>query len=242
MKAKRVNLALTFILIILGLLLSTSFYSRQKTIRTNPISRKNELIEVIGDLEKKRDSLKLKLDDLRKKVSSYEKRAAFNEGELKSFNADLSKLKKKAGLTTIEGKGLKVTLSDNPKVPPGKDPNNYIIHDYDLRAVVNALWQGEAEAIAVNNQRLTSFSAIRCVGTTILTNFVRLATPYEIKALGDPNKLEKSLKENKQVTLLLNNYAKTYGLKVSIKKVKNLEIPTYKGSLKVEYAQATSEE
>ncbi|MEW6188887.1 MAG: DUF881 domain-containing protein [Actinomycetota bacterium] len=225
------------ICLILGFLLSTAFYAQQRT-RERVGPRKTELIEVIKSLEKERENLKRETGKLRERLRAYEKEAAAHEGILGSFTKELEELKFAAGLTAVMGPGVEVTLGDALQVPPGEDPNDYIIHDYDLRIVVNALWDGGAEAIAINNQRLVSTSAIRCAGNTILVNSMRLATPYKIRAIGNSERLYRALQENKDASKLLWDYAKSFGLIAEIKTLSHIKIPAYSGSLRVEHARA----
>ena len=238
---KHLNVWVAVISMILGLLLTTSFYAKQKALKTSPLSRKQQLIKVVRELEEKRERLKSDLKKLRAALSEEEKQAASERGEFASFTKELKDLKSEAGFTAVTGPGLEVTLEDNPNVPSGQDPNNYIIHDYDVRAVINALWSGGAEAVSINNQRLISTSAVRCVGTTILANFIRLGTPYRIKAIGNPNELEEALNKDRPASLLLNSYVKAFGLRVKVTKGSELKLPPYEGSLKVEYARTLGE-
>lgn len=240
-KISRWNISLVLVTLILGLLLTTSYYTWQKTKERTPISRKRELIEVIKELEGKKRNLKNDLGDLRRRLQSLEKKAAADEGVLSSFKDQLNQAKSAAGLTSVRDDGIEVTLGDSTQTPLGKDPNNYIIHDYDLRAVVNALWAGGAEAISINGQRLVSVSAIRCAGNTILVNSTRLASPYRIRAIGDFNRLNKELNEDKESSQLLNNYAKMFSLAVDIEEKHDVEIPAYKGSLMIKYARETKD-
>ena len=68
-----------------------------------------------------------------------------------------------------------------------------MVHDSDLRSVVNELFSAGAEAIAINDQRLVANSSIRCVGPTVLVNSERLAPPYKIAAIGKPDVLQSAL-------------------------------------------------
>lgn len=238
MKNRRDYIALAIVCAILGLLLSTSFYVHRRAQQTSPESRRVELISVVKDLEQERDGLKDDLKKLRKEIEDYEKEAAADEGVLASFTRELNNLSFAAGLTPVRGPGLEVVLGDSPTVPSGKDPSNYIIHDYDLRVIVNALWGAGAEAIAVNEQRLVGVSALRCVGNTILANSTRLASPYRIRAIGDPDALYQALREDEGALQLIDGYAKFFGLVVDIKKSSELKLPSYQGSLRIEHAKA----
>lgn len=63
------------------------------------------------------------------------------------------------------------------------------INSRDIQLVVNALWSAGAEAISVNGHRMTSTSAIRFAGKAIIVDFRGLTPPYEIVAIGDPERL-----------------------------------------------------
>lgn len=236
------HFSLGFILLILGLLLSTSFDTHRRLHRSTAEPRKKELIEVVKEQEKERDDLKEKLNTLNNSISKFEKKAAAEEGVLVSFTNKLNSLKSAAGFLPLKGPGVEVTLSDSALIPPGKDPTNYIIHDYDLRVVVNALWAGGADAISINNQRLISTSSIRCAGNTILVNYTRLASPYRIRAIGNSRRLTESLNHNNEAKPLLKGYAKALGLIIDIKETLDLRLPPYKGRIGIEYARVTNKE
>ncbi|MDO8885314.1 DUF881 domain-containing protein [Candidatus Oleimmundimicrobium sp.] len=235
----RISLMVGFI--VLGILLATSFYSQQKFKETGPSSRKEGLMESVEALEVERERLKNELSKTRKEVEDYEKQAAANEGILTSFTQENEELKKAAGLTYLTGTGVEITLADSSQLPEFENPNNYIIHDYDLRLAVNALLSGEARGIDVNGQRLISTSAIRCAGNTVMINSTRLSSPYKIKAIGEQDRLLKALQEDEGFAQLLQSYAKAFGLIVKVDKISELRLPSYKGSLHLEYAESVGE-
>lgn len=228
---------LSAVFLILGILLATSFVSQQAQRASVPSSRKTELIGIIRDLEGEREKLKAELQKQRNQMTAFEKQAAADQGVLSSFTKRLDGVKFATGLTRVEGPGISITIGDSQSIPPNKNPNDYIVHDTDLRIIVNALWSAGAEAIVVNNERLVSTSAIRCAGTMILVNSRRLAAPYQIKAIGNSERLFSGLKQDKDASRLLNEVAKTYNLLVSIERESDLTLPAYKGSLGIEYAQ-----
>ncbi|MGH2678617.1 MAG: DUF881 domain-containing protein, partial [Actinomycetota bacterium] len=84
-----------------------------------------------------------------------------------------------------------VTLDDSPasRSPTG-DPNDLVIHERDLQTVVNALWGAGAEAVGINGERLTSTSAVRCAGNTLLLHGTLHSPPYRVAAIGDPAALK----------------------------------------------------
>jgi uncharacterized protein YlxW (UPF0749 family) len=103
-----------------------------------------------------------------------------------------------AGLLAVHGPGLVVTLAEpaepSPTVGPGRaSPNpgsaGHILTDRDVRSVVNELWHDGAEAISVNDIRLTPTSAIRFAGDAVLVDFQPINSPYVIDAIGDSDRL-----------------------------------------------------
>jgi uncharacterized protein YlxW (UPF0749 family) len=62
------------------------------------------------------------------------------------------------------------------------------VYAKDLRFVVNALWESGAEAVSINGKRLTTLSAIRFAGSAVIVDNRPLTRPYEITALGDPER------------------------------------------------------
>ncbi len=67
-------------------------------------------------------------------------------------------------MTEMSGSGLIVRIYDQI----GAVDNPSIVHDTDIRDVVNELFaSGGATGIAVGDQRLTTTSSIRCTGPLI---------------------------------------------------------------------------
>ncbi|MGW5417585.1 DUF881 domain-containing protein, partial [Actinomadura geliboluensis] len=63
------------------------------------------------------------------------------------------------------------------------------VYDQDLQVLVNGLWAAGAAAIGVNGRRLAPTTAIRTAGEAILVDYRPLTGPYEVTALGDPDRL-----------------------------------------------------
>ena len=151
----------------------------------------------------------------------------------------MDELKARAGETEMEGKGIVFTLDDSKQAAKaGENKNLYIIHDDDLLRVVNELRSAGAEAISLNGQRLIGSSEIRCVGPTVLVNERRLAAPFVISAIGNPQTLESSLKLRGGV---IENF-KFWGIKADIVQSDKVRIPAFKGKRTFEFAKMVTEE
>lgn len=200
--------------------------------------RNEQLIDLVQRLESQRDELLREIATLREQIKRYEESSAKDKTVLEGMLKELNRVKLWAGLLPIKGPGIIVTLDDSKKkIKAGENPENYIIHDYDLREIVNELWTSGAEAIAINTQRIVVSSEIRCVGTTILVNGVRLAPPYIIKVIGDADSLINALTMPGGIISALNYLSKEFGIIIKIDKKDLIEIPPYEGSITLRYGK-----
>lgn len=97
-----------------------------------------------------------------------------------------------SGAAGVSGPGVTVTAddADASAVPGAKaDPAGRIL-DIDLQYLVNGLWAAGAEAVSVNDQRLTSTTSIRGAGQAITVDYRPVARPYVVQAIGDPKTLQ----------------------------------------------------
>ncbi|MFH0702181.1 MAG: DUF881 domain-containing protein [bacterium] len=133
---------------------------------------------------------------------------------------EILKLSKLTGTHKKIGQGIILKLFDsNKSLKLNENPNLGIIHDIDLLELINDLWKAKAEAISLNNQRIIFSTEIECVGPTILINKTRISSPFVIKAVGDPKKLIKFVKNGYVQTLEL------YGIKYFLEQYEYMEIP-----------------
>lgn len=216
---------------ILGFLVALAFNTAQGLADVRP-ERVSDLVGLVRTMELQRNDLQDRLSELRGTMGALEREAAAGSGLSESFSRELAEARAVAGLTGVRGPGLELVLADGTEVSPGTDPNDYLIHDTDLSSVVNALFAGGAEAIDINGERIVATTPVRCAGTTILVNSVRLGSPYTLRAVGDPAELETAVRSDPAASLLFDVYQKQFGLRVSITKSDHIEVPGYRGSLR----------
>jgi uncharacterized protein YlxW (UPF0749 family) len=109
-------------------------------------------------------------------------------------NQQVQEAKMNAGLVGVSGQGVRITLDDSKRVvKEQEDPMLFVIHEQYIREIFNALWNGGAEAIAVNGQRVTTNTEVFCGGSYIQINGTRQMPPYVIEAIGDTNTLSAAL-------------------------------------------------
>lgn len=127
----------------------------------------------------------------------------------------------------VTGPGVEVTLSDAARefIPDeGASVNDLVVHQQDVDAVVNALWRGGAEAIAVQGVRLAADTPVRCVGNVILVGPRSYAPPYVISAIGDPALLNDSLDKDERVADY-RYYAAKYQMGWSVTSLESMVLP-----------------
>ena len=138
-----------------------------------------------------------------------------------------------------EGEGLVVLLADAPRgtaLPTGYTTKDTVVHSEDVRAVVNALWEGGAEAMGVMDQRVVATTAVRCVGSTLRVQGRYYPPPYRIEAVGDPEALRAALDSSVDVALY-RGAAADLGLVYDVRQ-DDVDLPAYGGSLTMSYASA----
>ena len=143
-----------------------------------------------------------------------------------------------AGLSAVTGRALEVTLDDAPRGgtrPAGALPDDLVVHQQDVQAVVNALWAGGAEAMTLMDQRVISTSAVRCVGNTLILQGRVYSPPYRISAIGDPARMRAAMSASPTIPIYLE-YVRRYGLGWKVDERAALSMPAYGGPLALRYA------
>lgn len=146
----------------------------------------------------------------------------------------LSRYEVASGTAAVVGPGLVVELSDAPADDGAPNPESRV-QDLDLQVLVNGLWAAGAEAISINDVRLTPLSAIRTAGQAILVDLVPLASPYTVSAIGDPQGMQTRFAQGSaagHLALLTS----TYGIGVTTHAATDLQLPG-SGPVTLHYAQ-----
>ena len=217
---------IALVCVLIGFMVAVQFRTAQDAKGSLSQQRIEEISDRLLQTEHERDELSEELHKMQTAAVSTD-----NQQE-----KDL--LRYRAALVPLEGEGVVVRMDDSTKpVKAGENPNLYVIHDDDLLRVVNELRAAGAEAIAINGQRLTGTSEIRCAGPTLSVNNVRSSAPFEIRAIGDKKSLENALRMRGGVAETLG----VWGIQLDIKASNDVYIPPYRGSIRQSYARETAE-
>lgn len=174
---------------------------------------------------------------LQAEVNRFTRQAGQDDSAVARAQAKVTPKLAPAGLTAVHGPGLEVVLDDASGAPPGVtvDPNQLVVHQSDLQAVVNALWAGGAEAMSIAGQRVIATSAVRCVGNTLLLNGEVFSPPFRVAAIGPSATMLKKLASSPGVKLF-REAAEFYGLGYTVDRQGDLAVPAYSGSISLNYA------
>ncbi|MGV8979245.1 MAG: DUF881 domain-containing protein [Cellulomonas sp.] len=145
-----------------------------------------------------------------------------------------------AGKVAVTGPGITVSLTDAPAEArnlPKVHPDDLVVHQQDLQAVINALWAGGAEAMSLMDQRVISTSAFQCIGNVLSLQGRRYSPPFVVRAVGDPKKLRAALAAAPAVQIYLQ-WVDAVGLGWKVTTAQDpLNLPAYEGLTELKFAQ-----
>ncbi|MBR6646658.1 MAG: DUF881 domain-containing protein, partial [Clostridia bacterium] len=156
--------------VILGFMITMQiksvFYNNANSV---VMQRSDALLSELNNQKATNAVLREQIVQMKAEIDSYRNNAGGGSDIVKSLTEQLKLAEILAGTTAVEGSGIIVTLNDSQEKST-TNPESFIIHDEDLRKVINELFSAGAEAISINDERLITTSSIRCVGPTILIN------------------------------------------------------------------------
>ncbi|MFR2314346.1 MAG: DUF881 domain-containing protein [Bifidobacterium sp.] len=150
-------------------------------------------------------------------------------------------------LPAVEGPGLVVTLDDSPLWENMVDSsgstsniNDYVVHQQDVEAVVNALWAGGG--IHDDHGPARAFnSAVRCSGNVLLLQGKKYSPPFTISAIGPVDNMKKALDDSQDVTIY-RQYVSAFGLGWQVEEKEKLHFEATDALQQpLQYAQAVSD-
>jgi uncharacterized protein YlxW (UPF0749 family) len=223
-----------------GLLFATSGRTAHGTdLRAGDIT---ELSQLIRQRDAALDEQEGQLTDLQSRVERLTAQAASRNSDVAAAQAAGKAGEVSAALVPLTGPGLVITLDDAPQRPDGAlpvnaRPDDLVIHQSDVQAVVNAVWAAAADGVAIMDERLIATSAVRCVGNTLLLQGRPYSPPFLIAAIGDVDAVRRQLAASPEVAVL-QQAVDDFGLTFEVRPVPRLTLPAYDGPLALEHATA----
>jgi uncharacterized protein YlxW (UPF0749 family) len=188
-----------------GLLFTTSATTADgESLRDD---RRIELAELIEERQPRVAAAEQTLETLQADVEDLTAALAGADTPVDAERERADRYRREAGLTALHGPGLTITLNDalrtDPVQPAAATPDDLLVHQQDLQAVVNALWAGGAEAMSIMGVRVIATSAVICVGPVLLLHGRPYSPPYVVSAIGDPAAMRAALAGSRGVQLYL---------------------------------------
>jgi uncharacterized protein YlxW (UPF0749 family) len=195
--------------------------------------REDELKKQIASYKEKYEEAQAKYEENQNKIVEYKATETKNEEAEKLLNKELEQTRMLLGLTDVKGNGVTITLKDTFEQQYSSE---------NLRYLVNELKYAGAEAISINDNRIINTTDIVTINNSFIvldSGRTRIASPYVIKAIGDPKYLLSTLnmKNSGFVDLM-----ESMGLKVTVEQTDNIVIKKYDGDYKYNYLTENKEE
>ncbi len=212
---KKWQLTLTIAFACLGLLLSLQFRAHQAMDNDLNSQNSETLAAIAKSLYTKYYQLIQEVWDLRSQLRLLEQSDDQNKTAKEAMDREKQKLNIAVGDTPVEGPGLVITI-------PEYDQNYFGYQN--VIDIVNELWNAGAEAISVNDYRITAASSLMPTEelSAMTVNGHKITYPYVIKAVGEPASLEKGISIANGIIDDLKNL---YKIPLEIKQVDKIRLP-----------------
>ena len=239
-KFKLNNFAVALVMFIVCVSLVSVMLMQFKTVEETDITdienmREAELRKSLAEWKSKYEEVSTTLDDTNKRIAEYQEKIEKNEEASELIDEELEQSNLAVGKTDVVGEGVIVTLNDGQSAD---------ISACVLIYLVNALRYAGAEAISINDIRITARTEIVDLAeyTYISVGGNRIEAPYVVKAIGNQTYLSSilNLKDSGYVDLYKNS---AYSDKqVSMETSKNIKIFKYNGEMTYNYMRVEEEE
>ena len=190
-------------------------YTSKDDIAKKEIKMTNESIK---KLQNEKKDLDKEINILREKYTDID--------EIKKMDD----MKEVLSYTDIKGKGITIIIDalneDIGNIANTVDYNKILIN------LVNELKINGGKFISINGQRINQYSAIILAGSHINVNSIPIAQPYEIKVIGDIDKLSSYVNEGNNY---IDNIILNYPMKVEYKVEESINMPKIEIPNKLRY-------
>jgi uncharacterized protein YlxW (UPF0749 family) len=181
------SIAITAICVLLGMIMAWQYKSIDYNQREKSLERKSleELKDELIREQRNNENLSIRNAELEKENKEYENSKGDVTKETQILKNELERTRIIAGFVDVKGKGVIITL-DNDLAD---------VTESNLLNVVNELRASDTQAISINDERIVGSSEIREAGRKyIMINGKQMRPPFVIKAIANPDKLERALK------------------------------------------------
>lgn len=218
-----------------GIMFAMSFQAAQG----DDLRADRDLPSLIIDGDSRNEAKAKELDAILQEVEALTRANGPKDTRLEALNSQSERIAAAAAATKVKGPVVEVVLDDSDRrldsLPDRFTADDIVVHQQDVQAVVNALWASGAEAMMIQDQRVISTSAVRCVGNTLILQGRVYAPPYRIQAIGPVDSMLRGLDADPTIQTYLD-YVQAVGLGWQVHTNPSVEFPAYSGSVDLAHA------
>jgi uncharacterized protein YlxW (UPF0749 family) len=204
MKRLRSQLPIAVLCLVVGVLVAAQFRAERLLARSDVPSSVTDQATYISQLYESTTQLRQQAGQLTDEVRQYQSSGSNGKSNLDSLVRDLQNLRMANGEVEATGPGVTVSVEGDLTV-------------FELQDLVNELRNASAEAIAVNDVRVVTRSAvITDEAGRILIDRQPVARPYTLEAIGEPDTLLHALQRKGGLIALLQ--ARNAALQITVAK------------------------
>ena len=193
MKKVLPQIVVALVCAVLGFLLTYQFKQLNMANNGSIHYDSADILSEIENLRKEKEDLQKNNEILSEELKMLEDAAA-KEGEIEGeIKKQLDNARMQIGLLDVRGPGIVITLTLKNSVfgTNGTQTVNTVSEE-EIVNLINSLWYAGAEAISINEMRITPQTGIKMAGSSISIGSAGRVDPNSeivIKAIGDKNNL-----------------------------------------------------
>ena len=206
--------ALTIVCLIMGIIVAWQFGSVKANLQIASFEKKNvsELVEDLLAERSNNEKLQQRIESLQAELAAFDTEERVDQNTMAQLQQEVKAARVIAGLETVQGTGLLIELDAE---------GDRVIEDRHMLELINELRASDVQAMAINDERIVATSEIRKAGRYLMVNGRQLVTPYTIKTIGDPERMENSLR---LLGGILEKFS-LYSFKVTLTTAEDIIIP-----------------
>ncbi|WP_315108143.1 DUF881 domain-containing protein [Clostridium intestinale] len=198
MKRLYSQIAVAIVCALLGFFLSYQFKlinAREET-KQQSTSATTDILKEVESLKVERDDVKKQNEDLQAQLKKIEDEAA-RSGEVDlNIKKELDNARMITGTVDVKGQGIILRITPKSDIFSSNKESSTLLDELELIHLVNSLWFARAEAVSVNDYRITPQTGIRNSGSVVNIGLEGRLDPSKeiiIKAIGNKELLKGGL-------------------------------------------------
>jgi len=200
------------------------------------VARNQALVSTVQSLGRDNASSRARVTTTRGEIATLEAQAAARSDSSRRLADQVGDLRAHAGLTRVHGPGETVTLGNGKPSQGAVGSSAYLVNFEDIQDVVNLLYQGGAEAIAVNGRRISPASRINgSGGAVVIDQGPALQAPFQVAAIGNRAGMDGLLADPASLGDLKRRQ-RDFQIQLGWQGAGDISLPPYDSTLAVTYA------